>query len=216
MSPDSSAPDAVVLRRTDSAEPASHSTHAVGGAVDVNGPTTAEGSATGATTHECPICAKPLSLTQIRKKNRSCSPSCGLKWAWLSRPRPERRINSTGYVEVWSPNHPQAMKKGYVLEHRMVLHDAGIEIPSGMHVHHINGDKLDNRRENLEVLTPAEHRARHHEADGGVVTNQFGSWRVGVVNKHGTAGYSRGCRCDTCRTATVAHVAAWRIRTGRR
>lgn len=44
-------PDAVVLRRTDSAEPASHSTH-VGGAVDVNGHTTAEGSATGATTKE--------------------------------------------------------------------------------------------------------------------------------------------------------------------
>jgi|GEM_PF-6653771 len=44
-------PDAVALRRTDSAEPASHSTH-VGGAVDVNGHTTAEGSATGATLQE--------------------------------------------------------------------------------------------------------------------------------------------------------------------
>jgi len=108
------------------------------------------------------------------------------------------------------------MKKGYALEHRMVLHDAGIEIPDGMHVHHINGDKLDNQLENLEVLTPAEHRARHHEADGGIVTNQFGTWRVGVINKHGTTGYARGCRCDTCRTATVAHVAAWRVRTGRR
>jgi len=42
------------------------------------------------------------------------------------------------------------------LEHRVVT-GAG----PGTHVHHINGDRADNRLCNLEVLTPAEHGLRH-------------------------------------------------------
>ncbi len=32
-------------------------------------------------------------------------------------------------------------------------------------VHHISGDKLDNRRENLEILNPSEHQIKHHVAN---------------------------------------------------
>ena len=67
----------------------------------------------------------------------------------------------TGYRILTRPGHPLADRLGRVREHRLVLHEAGIEIPPGFEVHHINGDRRDNRLENLEVLSPKEHRQRH-------------------------------------------------------
>lgn len=90
---------------------------------------------------------------------------------------PRARINHQGYVELWRPDHPVSRRNGRVLEHRLVLHDAGIKVPPGNHVHHRNGDKTDNRLENLEVLAAAEH-VRGHAAKRGVIRNQYGTWPV--------------------------------------
>lgn len=88
------------------------------------------------------------------------------------------RVGKNGYRSIYKPEHPLAMKDGYVLEHRMVVHDAGIALPPGSQVHHINHDRLDNRLENLEVVQGGEHQ-RRHLVESGVVTNQFGVWPVG-------------------------------------
>jgi len=40
--------------------------------------------------------------------------------------------------------------------HRLVLEFNGVDIPSGMDVDHINGDRLDNRFENLQIVTRAQ------------------------------------------------------------
>lgn len=61
--------------------------------------------------------------------------------------------------------HPQgyASRTGYSagtyvchLMHRYIL-----DAPEGMEVHHVNGDKLDNRRANLELVEPKTHRMMH-------------------------------------------------------
>ncbi len=45
--------------------------------------------------------------------------------------------------------------------HRLVWEDNNGEIPKSNIVHHINGDKKDNRIENLQCLSRSEHRTKH-------------------------------------------------------
>lgn len=73
------------------------------------------------------------------------------------------RIRTTvGYTLRLAPEHPRANTAGYVLEHVLVAEQKlGRAICSSEHVHHINGDRSDNRPENLEVLTASEHMRLH-------------------------------------------------------
>lgn len=71
-------------------------------------------------------------------------------------------VDNNGYVWASDPSHPKA-HNGYVYEHRLVVERAlGRALPPGAVVHHVNGDKADNRPANLVVCeSESYHRTLH-------------------------------------------------------
>lgn len=64
-----------------------------------------------------------------------------------------RRIDSNGYVVV----SDYKGRKGGALEHRVVMMEhLGRELTRQEQVHHINGDRSDNRLENLELWSTSQ------------------------------------------------------------
>jgi HNH endonuclease len=73
----------------------------------------------------------------------------------FKRKRGEPRLNYRGYMEMrgkkWE-NHPCADKFGRILEHRLIMFNhLGRDLREGENIHHKNGDRTDNRIENLEL-----------------------------------------------------------------
>jgi HNH endonuclease len=62
--------------------------------------------------------------------------------------------HKAGYVMIWVPDHPRAVKSPYVFEHILVMERLlGRHMLPEESVHHRNGVKDDNRPENLELWT---------------------------------------------------------------
>lgn len=67
-----------------------------------------------------------------------------------------------GYVKVYKPEHPNATKDGYVMEHILVMEEKiGRYITREEAVHHINHIRDDNRIENLKLMTFKDHASLH-------------------------------------------------------
>lgn len=73
-----------------------------------------------------------------------------------------------GRVYVYSPNHPVVLARNastppYILRYRLVMENhLGRYLLKSEHVHHKNGNPMDDRIENLELLSGSEHMKLHH------------------------------------------------------
>jgi hypothetical protein len=91
-----------------------------------------------------------------------------------------RMVTEEGYVKVRVGTvHPLADANGYCYEHTLVATAAlGRHLSPDETVHHRNHDKLDNRWENLEILTRSAHAVEHNQqrerdANGRFVGGQY-------------------------------------------
>lgn len=73
------------------------------------------------------------------------------------------RMRKGGYVYVNCCNHPNADRKGYVAEHRLVMEaHLGRYLTKKEVVHHINRIRDDNRLENLKLFENQSKHLKYH------------------------------------------------------
>jgi endogenous inhibitor of DNA gyrase (YacG/DUF329 family) len=127
---------------------------------------------------ECEYCGKEKELyPSDAKRFRFCSRKCQGHYTreLTTCPDGTKRIDYYGYVLVKLADHPNS-KNGWVKEHRLVMSEhLGRTILENEHIHHINGDKTDNRIDNLEILSPEEH-AKLHLSDRQKRLNELKLW----------------------------------------
>jgi HNH endonuclease len=74
-----------------------------------------------------------------------------------------RIVDKDGYALIYYPDHPYGRKHShYVFEHRLVMEQTlGRKLKRTEVVHHKNGDKQDNRPENLQLFASNADHLRH-------------------------------------------------------
>lgn len=102
--------------------------------------------------------AAKFGLAKGRGKEKSRVPKGDKHWSW----RGGKHEDGNGYIRLRMPDHPNANKNGYVLEHRFVASEAiGRPLATSEEVHHIDGNKKNNSPDNLIVVPKGEHQRLH-------------------------------------------------------
>lgn len=127
-------------------------------------------------------CGKNAFITKdalIHYKSKSCL-SCARKRQPIRELSPcwrGGRREEGGYILVYKPEHPRAKKNGYIREHTIIMEDfLGRYITKGESVHHKNGDRKDNRLENLELWS-------HYQPYGQRVEDKV-AWAIEILREY--------------------------------
>lgn len=82
----------------------------------------------------------------------------------VRQPRDRSYKGDDGYIRIYDPTHPMSNKQGYIKYHRYVMAEyLGRPLEEHENVHHLNGDRADNRIENLELWTISQPRGQRVE-----------------------------------------------------
>ena len=101
---------------------------------------------------KCPDCGKKLSKSQYTRC-QSCAQKGKLNHAY----KHGHLVQKYRYKYIYMPEHPFSGKDGKVAEHRLVMEKhLGRYLFNNEEIDHINGDKQDNRIQNLRLCTRAE------------------------------------------------------------
>lgn len=115
---------------------------------------------------ECSRCGKHVEKIRRDGLNaKSCSRHCYSQERTGRRYGPyKEKVLVSGYLYIYQPDHPRTKSGFYVAEHRLVAEKKiGRYLKENEVVHHINENKLDNRPENLQVMSNSEHMKMHAE-----------------------------------------------------
>ena len=116
----------------------------------------------------CVVCGKILAT----KQKKCCSLSCSATYGNMQSTGENARnwkggktTNSDGYIKLYMPTHPFSCKAGFVYEHRYVMEQhIGRHLLKHEIVHHKNGNKKENRIENLELLENQSEHCQYHNS----------------------------------------------------
>ena len=134
--------------------------------------------AEGSIQKTCEACAKPIRYPKSGSgayyvlQRRFCSVRCrGAAFKGKNHPGYKGgTLTTNGYraVSINGKSH---------LEHRVVMEGIlGRKLGTREHVHHLNGDGLDNRPENLQLVTPEEHTLMHEPHKGHTPESRRKAW----------------------------------------
>lgn len=144
---------------------------------------------------DCPACGR--AFRPLRASSRYCSRPCArTKNGGHNRKAESWWLNGRGYIEgrVWRGGEQVRVKR-----HRWVMEQhLGRLLRADEDVHHLNGDKTDNRIENLELLSHREHAA--------LTQRERTVWRKG--HKLNLTPEQRQARSDRMRSQRAAWKAA--------
>lgn len=116
--------------------------------------------------YTCLICGKEFEDSE--QGRRTCSKECSGLWTgqqkrerkdkWKFKKKEYFIAIWKGYYYLYDPIHPMSDKDGWIKRSRwLIAHRLVRSLEANEIVDHINGDKLDDRLENLRILSASDH-----------------------------------------------------------